>query len=174
VVKDLKDLLAVENRAFGKTEGPVIVRLVKDLLADPTAKPLLSLVALDLDRIVGHILFTNSTIIGHETLASAILAPLAVDPGFQNQGIGGRLIDEGLTRLAARGVKLVFVLGHPGYYPRYGFKPAVQHGFEAPYSIPKEMEEAWMVNGLQPGYIAGVKGKIVCAKTLNQPEHWRE
>jgi len=173
-VKDLEALLAVESRAFGETEGPVIAGLAKDLLADPTAKPLFSMIALQDERIVGHILFTNALINSYENIGSAILAPLAVDPEFQNQGIGGRLIKEGLTTLVARNVKLVFVLGHPGYYPRYGFRPASRYGFEAPYPIPQEVGEAWMVKELQPGYIGRITGKIFCADTLNQPEHWRE
>jgi putative acetyltransferase len=172
--KDLKGLLEVENRAFGETEGPVIVKLVNDLLADPTAKPVLSMIALHQDQIVGHILFTNSVIKGYESIGSAILAPLAVDPDFQNQGLGSSLISEGLKILVASGVKLVFVLGHPDYYPRSGFKPAGRYGFEAPYPIPEAVEEAWMVQELNPGYIGSVKGSIICAEVLDRPEHWRE
>ena len=103
-----------------------------------------------------------------------ILAPLAVIPDKQSRGVGGRLIREGLRLLSESGVELVFVLGHPEYYPRHGFKPAGALGFEAPYSIPDEHADAWMVQELCPGVIGRVSGKVMCADVLNQPEHWRE
>jgi putative acetyltransferase len=172
--QDLIGLLAVEEEAFGETEGPVIVKLVKDLLMDPTAQPLLSLIALHHQEIVGHILFTKAKVKGFVEVESAILAPLAVKPGFQKQGIGGGLITKGLKLLADAKVKLVFVLGHPEYYPRFGFKPAGRQGLEAPYPIHAAVEEAWMVLELSPGSIGTVKGKVKCAEALDHPEHWAE
>ena len=76
--------------------------------------------------------------------------------------------------MSETGVELVFVLGHPEYYPRHGFKPAGVHGFEAPYPIPDKHANAWMVQELHPGVIGNVNGKVICADMLNQPEHWRE
>ena len=172
--QDLTGLLAVEERAFGETEGPVIVELVKGLLNDPTANPLLSLIALHDQKIVGHILFSKAEVTGFAEERSTILAPLAVEPSFQKQGVGGSLIIKGLKLLADAGVKLVFVLGHPEYYPRFGFKPAGRYGLDAPYPIPAEVEEAWMVQELSPGHLGKVKGIVKCAETLNRPEHWRE
>lgn len=174
IVSDLSDLLAVEREAFGDNEGPEIVELVNGLLADPTAKPLLSLVAIDDNCLVGHILFTNAQLKGAEQVTVSLLAPLAVAPAVQNQGVGRRLIEEGLLLLAAAGVQMVFVLGHPGYYPRYGFAPAGKSGFDAPYPIPEEVADAWMVRELSPGLIGTVRGKVACAKFLDQPEYWRE
>jgi putative acetyltransferase len=60
------------------------------------------------------------------------------------------------------------------YYPRFGFKPAGSLGFEAPYPIPDEHANAWMVQELHPGVIGNVSGNLICADVLNQPEHWRE
>lgn len=76
--------------------------------------------------------------------------------------------------MSESGVELVFVLGHPDYYPRYGFKPAGVLGYEAPYPIPDEQADAWMVQELRPGVIDSVSGKVICADVMNQPEHWRE
>ena len=95
-------------------------------------------------------------------------------PDIQKQGIGGRLIERGLQLLSRSGVDLVFVLGHPEYYPRYGFKPAGHLGFEAPYPIPDEHADAWMVQALRPGVIGSVSGKVICADALNKLEYWRE
>jgi putative acetyltransferase len=121
-------------------------------------------------------LFTKISLAGERgNTSAAILAPLAVLPDFQNQGIGGRLIDKGLKLLSESGVELVFVLGHPEYYPKHGFKqPAGALGFEAPYPIPDEHADAWMVQELRPNVIGNVSGKVVCANALQKPEHWRE
>ena len=76
--------------------------------------------------------------------------------------------------MSESGVELVFVLGHPEYYPRHGFTPAGALGFEAPYPIPDEHAEAWMVQELRPGVIGSVCGRVICADMLNKPEHWHE
>lgn len=161
--------------AFGNVQGQEIADLITDLLEDPGAYPLLSLVAIINDRIVGYILFT-STKIKHSQrrVSSAILAPLAVHPEHQNQGIGGQLIKEGVEQLKAAGVELVFVLGHPGYYPKHGFSAAGIVGFDAPHPIPFENSGAWMVQDLHPGIVGYIRGQVVCAETLNDPKHWRE
>jgi len=172
---DLNAVLDVETRAFGDEQGPEIADLVAALLSDPTAEPVLSLLAEEDGRAVGHILFTRSDIRGcRNAVSAAILAPLAIVPEMQGQGIGGRLIAEGLQRLAASGVDLVFVLGYPEYYPRHGFRPAGDQGFEAPYPIPAVHAAAWMVQALHPGVIDSASGTVTCADALNRPEHWRE
>jgi hypothetical protein len=161
--------------AFGGVQGQEIADLITDLLADPSAQPLLSLVATDNDYVVGHILFTSTRIKHSQRMvSSAILAPLSVHPEYQNQGIGGQLIKEGLKQLKATGFELVFVLGHPGYYPKYGFSAAGIRGFEAPYPIQPENFDAWMVQELHPGIIGCVSGQVICAEALNDPKHWRE
>ena len=161
--------------AFGEPQGHEIVALVHALLADATAEPRLSLVAVEEGAIVGHVLLTRATIEPDgRGVEARILAPLAVAPGRQGQGIGAALIREGLSGLAASGVDLVLVLGHPGYYPRHGFKPAAALGLEAPYPIPAVHTEAWMVQALRPGVIGTVQGTVRCARALDEPQHWRE
>jgi predicted N-acetyltransferase YhbS len=107
-------------------------------------------------------------------LSIRLLAPLAVLPEVQAQGVGRKLIEKGLDHLRDAGVDLVFVLGHPDYYPRCGFMPAGVLGFEAPYPIPEEHAGAWMVQALKNGVIGRVKGKVQCSEVLDQPQHWRE
>jgi predicted N-acetyltransferase YhbS len=99
---------------------------------------------------------------------------LAVHPEYQNSGIGGQLINEGIKRLREAGVDLVFVLGHPGYYPKYGFSAAGVRGLAAPYPIAPENSGAWMVQEIHPGVFGRVSGRVVCADALNDPRHWRE
>ncbi|MFC2166426.1 GNAT family N-acetyltransferase [Acidobacteriota bacterium] len=169
---DLEDILFVERMAFGQDEE---AELVKNLLNDPSAKPILSLIALKEDRAVGHILFTSAHLSNTQhTIRVVILAPLAVIPTVQKQGVGGKLIQRGLQLLSKSGVDLVFVLGHPEYYPRHGFIPAGLLGFEAPHPIPDEHAGAWMVQALTPDIVGTVSGKVVCADVLNKPENWRE
>lgn len=167
---DLNDVLFVEREAFGQNNE---AELVRKLLEAPTAKPLLSLLAFKSDRPVGHILFTKVRLTNSSQKA-AILAPLAVVPDCQKQGIGGKLIQEGLQLLSKSAVELVFVLGYPEYYSRHGFQPAGCLGFEAPYPIPEEQADAWMVRALSPGVIGSVHGKVICSDVLNKPEYWRE
>lgn len=170
LASELADVLMVERLAFGQDDE---ARLVEALLEDPSAQPALSLLAFKHSQPVGHILFTKVYIAGSEHTA-ALLAPLAVVPDAQKQGIGGQLIDHGLQKLSQSGVGLVFVLGYPNYYSRSGFKPAGALGFEAPYPIPDKHADAWMVRSLQPNIIGSIKGKVVCADALNKPEYWRE
>ena len=172
---DLKDILYVESQAFGDEEGPVIEELVEGLLNDPTAKPLLSLLAFKEGKEVGHILFTKAVIENAEkTVSASILAPLAVLPSEHSTGIGKQLIKEGLRILAESGVEIVFVLGHPGYYPRSGFAPAGVHELNAPYPIPEKDADAWMVQELVPGIIGSVSGTVKCAEVMDKEEYWRE
>jgi putative acetyltransferase len=169
---DLNEVLSVERLAFGYEKE---ANLVKDLLNDTSAKPTLSLLAVKGEQAVGHILFSKVRLTQTQVnVSAAILAPLAVVPDAQSQGVGGRLIESGLQRLKKSGVELVFVLGHPEYYPHFGFKPAGQLGFEAPYPIPDEHAGAWMVQELRPGIIGSIQGKVICSDELNKPEHWRE
>ena len=165
----------VHRLAFGQRQGEEIARLAHDLFNDPTARPLLSLVCVEAKAITGHILFSKIDIVPcPQQVTARILAPLAVVPDAQTKGIGGMLIQEGLRQLSESNVDLVFVLGHPDYYPRSGFTPAGVHGFNAPYPIPPRHASAWMVQELREGIIGKVRGTVQCADFLNRPEHWTE
>lgn len=172
---DKSEMLSIHRKAFGEQKGPEIAQLVDDLLGDKTAMPRFSFVAVEEDVTVGHILYTKVTIAGAtEGLFAQILAPLAVLPEFQRKGVGLQLIKTSLGELQKSDVKLVVVLGHPGYYPRAGFTPAGELGFEAPYHIPDEYSGAWMVQELSSGIIGIERGRVQCSDALNKPEHWRE
>jgi len=168
---DLADVLHVERAAFGQEDE---AELVANLLADPTAQPLLSLIAREGERAVGHILFTAARIEGAPDVSATLLAPRAVMPDAQKRGIGGALIGRGVELLAEGGADLVFVAGHPGYYPRHGFEVAGRLGFAPPYPIPEKDADAWMVRALTTGLVGSVSGKVICAEALDRPEYWRE
>lgn len=165
---ELEDVLRIECEAFGREDES---RLVAELLDDPSARPVLSLLAYRGDEACGHVLFTRAAVAGAAgEIPSALLAPLAVVPARQRQGIGGALIEHGAGLLARAGVQLVFVLGWPGYYPRFGFEPAIGRGLRPPHPIVRE--EAWMVRALVPGVLGAVAGAVACAASLSRPESW--
>jgi putative acetyltransferase len=168
---DLGSILLVERAAFGTDSE---AELTQNLLADPSAQPLTSLLALVEGQPVGHVLFTKARLSGAPEVSVSILAPLAVVPRFQKRGVGGCLIKRGLELLSGANVDLVFVIGWPNYYPRYGFTPAGRLGFEPPFPVPEKDADAWMVQALQPNIIGKVSGKVICCDALNKPEYWRE
>jgi putative acetyltransferase len=119
----------------------------------------LSLVAETEGDIVGHILFSPVTIDTSAGTSAAVgLAPMAVLPERQGMGIGSRLVREGLAELGRRGHAAVIVLGHPAYYPRFGFEPASRFGLRWERECP---DEAFMARELLPGALAG-PGGVVC------------
>lgn len=175
IESDKFEIKNIHTKAFGEKKGPEIANLVNNLFGDKTAMPILSLVAIEDNKLIGHILFTNVKITQtSESVSAQILAPLAILPDYQSKGVGAKLIKDGLKLLKDSGIELVFVLGHPDYYPRSGFTPAGVLGYEAPYHIPEEHSDAWMVQELCSGVIVRVKGKLQCSDVLTQPEHWRE
>ena len=168
---DLDDILSIERAAFDSEEG---AEIVQKLLGDDSAQPIVSLIAIQNDRAVGHIFFSRATLEPNAPLSISILGPLAIVPDAQRQGIGGKLIENGLDILSESGIDLVFVLGHPRYYQRFGFQPAGNLGFEATYPILEKNADAWMVQALRPGIIGKFRGKVLCADSLNEPQYWQE
>ena len=122
-------------------------------------EPLISLVALVDERLVGHILFTPVTVEGCAKGGAALmgLGPMAVLPEHQNSGIGSRLVEEGLARCRALGAEAVFVLGHADYYPRFGFEPAKRYALR--YKS-EELDPYFMVLELKPGVLKSVSGDV--------------
>lgn len=144
---DVDAIRRVNEAAFGQ---PDEARLVDALRAQ--AAPFLSLVADDGGAIVGHICFTPVTV-GAATILG--LAPMAVLPARQNEGIGTKLVAAGLDACRRAGFGAVVVLGHPRYYPRFGFAPAAPRGLRCEYGVP---DEAFMLLELLPGAAAELKG----------------
>jgi putative acetyltransferase len=171
--EEFQNVWDVEAQAFG---SQMEARLVKDLLCDPTARPCKSLLAFDKEKAVGHILLTKAAIEGHENEAQCmLLAPMGVVPEYQKRGIGLALIERAMETASRALVDLVFVLGHPDYYPRMGFKnDATALGFPPPYPIPEKNRKAWMIRELKPGLVGRVRGKVIVADSFMKPEYWKE
>ena len=121
-------------------------------------KVLLSLVAEQDGAIIGHILFTPMRIVSDngDEYAAVGLGPIAVLPEFQKQGVGSKLMESGLDRCRKEEHEIMLVLGHPSYYPRFGFRPAVDFGIRCAYDVP---DDAFMALELTPGALSQVSGK---------------
>lgn len=152
---DDADVFTVNERAFGRQGEPY---LVEQLRQAPDAIQELSLVAVMQGQIVGHILFSLVTL---ETnlgdIPALALAPVAVLPEYQNQGIGSMLVRHGLEEARRLGYRIAVVLGHSNYYPRFGFHCSAEYGIRCAYEVP---EEAFMVMELQPAALEGVQGIV--------------
>lgn len=133
--------------------------LVERLHRSHSFIPQLSLVAeTDERQIVGYVLLTEVEIVsGNDVTTSLGVAPLAVLPEFQGQGIGGLLLQEAHRIAAALGYGSAVLLGHQDYYPRFGYRQAIDFGIEFPFDVPHEL---CMVIELQPGALAGVHGTV--------------
>lgn len=152
-VNDWAAVRLVNSLAFGREDEGALIDALRE-----KGTIICSLVA-ELDgQIAGHALFSPATLDdrGNETVVAA-LGPVAVRPEYQGHGIGTALILAGLEICRERGFPLAIVLGHPGYYPRFGFRPSRPLGIRWEHDAP---EEAFMVLELQEGTLAGAGGVI--------------
>lgn len=146
---------AVFNINTAAFPSPAEAELVDALRCQ--ADPLLSLVACAGDLVVGHIMFSPVTLAGHPELPLLGLAPMAVMPDRQNTGIGGRLVRAGLERSRRLNAVAVVVLGHPHFYPRFGFVPASHFSIDSDYDV---SDDVFMALELVPGALQDVAGRI--------------
>ena len=145
VIREVNDL------AFGGSDES---RLVERLRSDGLV--IASLVAIEAERVVGHILFSEISVKADDAaIRSAALAPMAVRPEWQRRGFGSSLIHRGLDICRTRGTELVIVLGHPDYYPRFGFSARTAKCLRAPFS-----GDAFMALELVPGVLDGVTATV--------------
>jgi putative acetyltransferase len=159
---DYQAIRIVNDLAFGQGNE---ASLIEELRKNPDFISQLSLVAEIRGEIAGHILFFPVRIDhGPESHMSLALAPMAVRPDSQRRGIGGRLITAGLERARALGYNSVLVLGHPAYYPRFGFVPASKWGIKTLYEVP---DEAFMAVELVTDGLKGVRGTVAYPKEFD-------
>jgi putative acetyltransferase len=152
--EDFPKVYEVNRMAFSQEDES---KLIEKIRRGINFIPDLSLVAEIDNEIVGHILFSNIKIIGKTTTDSIALAPMAVIPKYQKNGIGGQLIKKGLTIAKDLGFNSVIVLGHKDYYPKYGFKKASLWNIKCPFDVP---DEAFMAIELIENSLADKEGTV--------------
>ncbi len=149
--QDIAAIRFVNEQAFGGTGEANAIEALRDRGAAT-----LSLVAVIAERVVGHLVFTPIEIAAPDRSWPGLgLAPLAVLPEYQRRGIGSALMDAGLEECRQLGCERIIVLGHPAYYPRFGFERASQYGVRFEFAAP---DEACMILALRPGALDGVSG----------------
>ena len=159
---DVEAVRRVNVAAFGREGEANLVDRLRGIALT------LSLVAVDSEQLVGHIFFSPVTIDGDcPNVLILGLAPVAVLPNYQRQGIGSLLIQHGLQACTEAGCQAVVVLGHPDYYPRFGFAPAKTKGLGCKYPVP---DEAFMVLELETGALEGCTGTVKYRSEFNDLE----
>jgi putative acetyltransferase len=150
---DYGSVYEVNRLAFGRAAEADLVEVLRK-----AAQPTISLVAEQDGKPAGHIFFSPVKVKSPGGVWDAMgLGPMAVDPAYQGQGIGSQLVRRGLEACKEAGWDVVVVLGHSGFYPRFGFKTAHPLGITCAYPVP---EEAFMVLELLPGALGGRRGEV--------------
>lgn len=151
---DIPAIRAVNRRAFGREAEAKLVDFVRE-----RGKLTLSLVAVNGEEIVGHVMFSPVTLEpNHSNLRGVALGPAAVLPEVQRRGVGTRLIESGLEICRRRGYDFIVLLGNPRYYARFGFIPAAEFGLENEYGA----EEEFQARELRPGALKGTRALARC------------
>ena len=145
---DIAAVRDLNRRAFGQDQESNIVDALR-----ANGAALLSLVATLNGQVVGHIMYSPLSIDGK--FEGAALGPMAVLPQCQRRGIGSRLIEAGNRKLKDDGCPFIIVVGHADYYPRFGFKPASEHGIKCEWDVP---DNVFMLLVLDQAKMAGVAG----------------
>ena len=159
--RDLDAIRRVNEQAFGQRAEADIVEKLRS-----RAVLTLSLVAVRENEVEGHIAFSPIAVESEGSSFAAIaLAPMAVLPACQRQGIGGQLVRAGLEACRDLGHEIVVVLGYPAYYSRFGFVPAGPKSMSCEFEVP---EEAFMVLELREGALVGRGGVVKFQPEFNE------
>ena len=151
--QDVSAIHHVNKQAFGRENEAKLVDKLRN-----RGVLTISLVALQDSEIVGHIAFSPVRVeTGRSRFEATTLAPLAVLPAYQRKGIGSQLVGAGLEECRHLGHEIVVLVGHPDYYPRFGFVQAKTKGLECEFEVP---DEAWMVLELRGHALAGRRGTV--------------
>ena len=145
-------VFAINVSAFETPSEATLVDVLRE-----HAQPVVSIVAEENRNVVGHIMFSPVILSENPDLKVMGLAPMAVAPEHQRKGIGSALVRAGLEQCRQLGFVGVVVLGHPEFYPRFGFSPSSRFGIDSDYEVP---EEVFMAMELKPEALSGKTGRV--------------
>ncbi|MEM7770956.1 MAG: N-acetyltransferase [Cyanobacteria bacterium P01_E01_bin.6] len=151
--EDYEAIAHIYTEAFGGADEATLVQRIR---TSDRYIPELALVAEWDDLVVGHLMLSYADLVGKDTFKILILAPMGVLPEMQNRAIGSSLMRRAVAIADDRGEPLINLLGHPTFYPRFGFKKASMYGIEPPFSFP---DDAFMVL-LLGTYQSHLRGKL--------------
>ncbi len=153
----------------GEEEGSIVSQLAHDLLLTTAPDDLYCFVAWDGDELAAAIIFTRLWF-ANAAPTTFILAPVAVDPRYQRQGIGQRLITFGLNTIQADGVEIAITYGDPAYYCKVGFSQVQDKDVPAPFQL--SLPHGWQAQSLTSAALPPLAGPSRCVDALNKPEYW--
>ena len=159
--EDVDSIRYVNEQAFGQEDEAKLIEKLRN-----HGVLTISLVAIRDGEIIGHIAFSPVVIESERSSFEAIaLAPMAVLPAYQRKGTGSQMVLAGLEECRRLGREIIVVLGHPDYYPRFGFVPASTYGIECEYDVPSEV---FMTLELNLGALSGRSGTVKYQPEFNE------
>jgi len=167
---DLDSILRVIETAFSDEENKVIMNLVQELHQETISPSIKSLVAKVDNQLIGYVSYSPIFLKSVSSIAGYILAPLAVSPEHQKQGVGSNLINAGIDMLTKDGVGVLLVYGDPAYYGRFGFKEEIGHSFLPPYTL--QYPFGWTGMMLNDTPVPEQPIQFECVAALSKPDLW--
>jgi len=167
---DLDSILKVIEAAFSEEENKVIINLVGELSKERTSPSIKSLVAEVDDQMIGYVSYSPIFLKSDSSISGYILAPLAVSPEHQKQGVGSNLIKSGINMLTKESVGVLLVYGDPAYYGRFGFKEEIGQSFMPPYTL--QYPFGWTGMMLNGTTAPEEPIQFECITALSKPDLW--
>jgi putative acetyltransferase len=167
---DFDLILKVIETAFSDEENKVIMNLVQELHQETTSPSIKSLVAEVDNQVIGYVSYSPIFLKSDTNITGYILAPLAVSPEHQKQGVGSNLINAGIDMLTEDSVGVLLVYGDPAYYGRFGFKEEIGQSFVPPYSL--EYPFGWTGMMLSDTPVPEQPIKFECVSALSKSSLW--
>lgn len=169
-IRDSEGIRDLYLASFPEEERELVAALAVDLLSEQTSPATFAFAAEREGRLVGHIAFSPVTLETPNKFTGFLLAPLAVHPEFQKQGIGTTLIEAGFEHLSSLDVDIVFVYGDPDYYSRFGFNAESAAKYTLPYAL--QFPFGWLAKPLKEINTIASAGRLTFVRCLNNPQLW--
>ena len=167
---DLNSIQKVIETAFSDEENTVIMNLAAELSSENTRPPIKSLIAEVDNQVMGYVSYSPIFLSSYTSISGYMLAPLAIPPNHQKQGVGSNLIKSGIEILTKESIDVLLVYGDPNYYGRFGFKENTARSFVPPY--PLGYPCGWLGMMLSDIDIPKTPIEFECVASFNKPDLW--